>query len=96
MGLGDLGPIPLLQHHELSVPRYFFNVYDDVGARDEEGVELPDEAAARLQALVGARDLMAAQVKRGYLARSHWIEVLDDHGEAHFTLTFGEAVNMDV
>lgn len=76
------------------MPRYFFHVYDDVIAHDQEGVELPNEAAARLQALVGARDLMAEQVKHGYLVRSHWIDVVDAQGEALFTLTFGEAVDI--
>jgi hypothetical protein len=74
--------------------RYFFHVYDDVIAKDDEGVELPNEAAARLQAVIGARDIMSAQVKHGYLQRTHWIEVFDEHGEHLFTQTFGDAVDI--
>jgi hypothetical protein len=76
------------------VPRYFFHVYDDIIAHDEEGVELPNEQAARLQALIGARDLIAAQVKHGYLIRSHWIFVADEEGQVLFKVTFGEAVHI--
>ncbi len=76
------------------MPRYFFHIYDDVIAHDEEGVELPNEEAARLQALIGARDIIAAQVKHGYFVRSHWIDVTDESGEALFTLTFAEAVDI--
>ena len=76
------------------MPRYFFNVYDDVIASDEEGMELPNEQAARLHALIGARDIMVEQVRRGYLVRSHWIDVLDHQGEVLLTVTFGDAVDI--
>jgi hypothetical protein len=74
------------------VPRYFFHLYDDVITHDEEGVELPNEAAARLQALNGARDIIASQVRHGYFVRSHWIDVLDGEGQLVLKVTFGEAV----
>ncbi len=76
------------------MPRYFFNVYDDVVAIDEEGVELPNLQAVRLQAVAGARDLIAAQVRHGYLVRSHWIDVVDEQGEVVLSVTFGEAVDV--
>jgi hypothetical protein len=76
------------------VPRFFFNVYDDVIAEDEEGVELPNLAAANLQALRGARDLISEQVKHGYMVLSHWIEVFDEHGEKVLTVTFREAIDI--
>ena len=53
------------------MPRFFFNVYDDVVAIGDEGIILPNLDAARLQALVEARALMADQVTRGYIIRSH-------------------------
>ncbi len=76
------------------MPRYFFHVYDDIIAHDEEGVELPNVAAARLKALIGARDIIAEQVKHGYFALSHWIDVVDEHGEPVMTLTFRDAVDV--
>jgi hypothetical protein len=74
------------------VPRYFFHVYDDIIAHDEEGAELPNVAAARLNALVGARELIAEQVKRGYFVLSHWIDVVDEEGITVLTVTFRDAV----
>ncbi len=68
------------------MPRYFFHLYDDVIALDEEGVALPNAAAARLNALIGARDVIAEQVKRGYLVLSHWIDVVDEQGELVMTV----------
>ncbi len=76
------------------MPRYFFHVYDDLIAHDEEGVELPNVAAARLKALIGARDIIAAQVKRGYFVLSHWIDVVDEQGEPVITVTFRDAVDV--
>jgi hypothetical protein len=76
------------------VPRYFFHVYDDVIAKDEEGAELPNLAAARLNALVGARDLIAEQVRHGYIVLSHWIDVVDEQGEAVLTIAFRDAIDI--
>jgi hypothetical protein len=76
------------------VPRYFFHVYDDVIAQDEEGVELPSIEAARLNALIGARDLIAEQVRRGYFVLSHWIDVVDEQGAPVLTVAFRDAVDI--
>ena len=76
------------------MPRYFFHVYDDIIAEDEEGLELPNLAAARLNALRGARDLIAEQVRRGYVVLSHWIDVLDEQGEKVLTITFRDAIDI--
>ncbi len=76
------------------MPRYFFHVYDDIIAHDDEGLELPNEAAARLQALAGAREMMAEQVKHGYLVRGHWIDIVDDNGVVLFSQTFGDAFEL--
>ena len=76
------------------MPRYFFNVYDDVIAQDEEGRELPNLAAARLEAIRGARGLISEQVSHGYIVLSHWIDVIDAQGETVLTITFGDAVEI--
>jgi hypothetical protein len=76
------------------MPRFYFNVYDDIIAPDEEGTELPNEQAARLHALIGVRSLIAEQVKRGYMVRSHWIDVMDGEGALVMTITFGSAVDI--
>jgi hypothetical protein len=75
-------------------PRYFFHVYDDLFAHDEEGVELPNRAAARLNALIEIRDLMAAQVRHDFIVLSHWIELMDEQGDLVLTITFRDAVDI--
>ena len=76
------------------MPRYFFHIYDDVIVHDEEGAELPNVEAARLNAIRGARDIIAEQVRHGHFVLSHWIDVVDEQGEAVLTVTFREAVDI--
>jgi hypothetical protein len=76
------------------MPRFFFHVYDDIIAHDDEGKELPSLEAARLHAIIGARDLISEQVRHGHLELSHWIDVIDEHGEKLLTLTFRDAVDI--
>ncbi|HEX8484472.1 DUF6894 family protein [Sphingomonas sp.] len=74
--------------------RYFLNIYDDLIVLDEEGVELPNLEAARLQALHGARDLMVEQVRHGYIVLSHWIDVVDESGTVVLRLPFRDAIDI--
>ena len=76
------------------MPRYFFHVYDDVIAKDDEGMDLPNLAAARLNAIRGARDIISEQVRHGHLVLSHWIDVVDEGGATVLTLPFREAVDI--
>ena len=76
------------------MPRFFFHVYDDVVAIDDEGMELPDAEAARDAAVAGARALAADQARKGHLDLSHRIEVKDESGSPVLTLTFDEAVRV--
>jgi hypothetical protein len=73
------------------MPRYFFNIFDDGGAVDEDGMVLPDLAAARQEALEGARDLACEAIHNGHLNLDHYIEVADESGTKLLTVTFREA-----
>lgn len=75
--------------------RFFFTVYDDEVTPDEEGQELPDEAAARAKAIVEARVLAAEQVDRGHLIPSHRIDVTDEAGKLVESITLAQAVRVD-
>ena len=76
------------------MPHYNFHVRDGAGfAEDDEGVELADDEAARLVALVGARSLMVTELQGGTLDLSSSIEV-DRDGEPLFTVTFDNAVEI--
>lgn len=77
------------------VPRYYMHVSNGHGfAEDHEGRDLPDDETAREEAVKGARDLMASEVREGQLDLSAFIEVEDETHKRLFTVTFAEAVKI--
>jgi hypothetical protein len=77
------------------MPRYYFHIYNDMVAMDDEGTELPDVAAAREHAIEGARSLMAETLLQGRLSLQHRIEVADDTGRVLMTIPFRELVDIE-
>jgi hypothetical protein len=78
------------------MPRFYFHICNGHGfVEDEEGVDLPDEAAARRNAVEAARDVMAGDLREGRLDLTSFIEVEDDAHRLLFTLTFAEAVTVN-
>lgn len=77
------------------MPRFYIHVCNGHGfAEDHDGHELPDAAAARESAIRGAREIMAADVRRGELDLSSFVEVEDADRRLLFTLTFAEVVDV--
>lgn len=75
--------------------RYFMHVTNGHGfVQDEEGCELPDEAAARRAALVAARDVMAGDMREGFLDLTSFITVEDEAHTFLFRLVFADAVRI--
>ena len=75
------------------MPTYFFHIRGGaLDAKDGEGLVLPDLAAARAEALRGARSLIAADVLEGRLNLIDRIEVEDEDGRLVLTLPFVAAV----
>lgn len=77
------------------MPRFFFNLHDGVDVRDGEGVVLPDLNAARKEALRGARDIMASDVKQGTLSLDEYIVVVDEQGHEVHRQTFADAIRIE-
>lgn len=77
-----------------SVPRFYFNVYNDDVTMDDEGIELPDAHAARDRALEEARNLAAHSVQQGHLVFHHRIEVLHEQRSPVASVRFDEAVQL--
>jgi hypothetical protein len=77
------------------MPRFFFNVYDDIVALDEEGQELPDAEAAKREAVRGVRSLASAQVLQGRLNVDHSVEVQDEDRRQVALIRFGEVVRVE-
>ena len=78
-----------------AMPRYYFDIQDDLGSKDEDGLILPDLEAARSEAIKAARDLAAVQVKDGHLNLRHLIVVKDEDRQPLITVRFGEAVQVE-
>ena len=77
------------------MPRFYFHICNGSGfVEDEEGAELPDAPAARMHAILSARDVMAGDMRRGELDLSSFIEVEDERRILLFTLPFSEAVEI--
>jgi hypothetical protein len=75
------------------MPRYFFDLYKDIVALDEEGSVLsgPDEAHSR--ALGEAREMITASVEdHRKIDLKHRIEVRDEAGEIIERVQFEKAV----
>jgi hypothetical protein len=78
------------------VPRFYFHIFNDIIAPDEEGVELPDAAAAHLHATHSARTLVGMLVMEGVTIKLHHrIDVADAGGSVITTVRFGDVLKID-
>ena len=76
------------------MPRFFFNLRDDMSLEDHEGKDLADAGTAREVAVAYARGIMSEDVKEGRLALRDEIQVVDDKGEQILRLPFREAIDI--
>ena len=76
------------------MPRYYFHLYNDLVARDEEGRNLSGLAEARDVAVREAREMMTETLAAGHLDLSHRIDVEDETGAVVATVTFKDAVDI--
>ena len=74
------------------MPRYFFHLFNDVTALDEEGQELPNDAAALQRGAENARAMAADSVLHGHLILDHRIVVQNDRGQDIATIKFRDVV----
>jgi hypothetical protein len=73
--------------------RFYLHMCDGSDfAEDEEGVELPDLAAARRIAIDSLRDILAGEIKSGVLRRASFVEIENEHHQLVLTVPFIEAV----
>lgn len=65
------------------MPRFFFHIVNGNGeTRDEEGVELPDLAAARREALSGIRSMLREELTHGMIDFAGKV-CITDHCDRH-------------
>lgn len=77
------------------MPRYFFDLYNDMIVRDDEGRELPDLEAAKERALKEAPQMLAASAtEQGKIDLRHYIKVRDESGAEVHCIDFEDAVSV--
>jgi hypothetical protein len=77
------------------MPRFFFHLHNDDDIMDEEGLELPDVAAAEAQGRKFAVYMAAASVaEHERLYGNHRIDVADQAGEIVNSVLFREVVDI--
>jgi len=82
--------------HFPTMPRYFFNLRNDLDVDDLEGLDLPNLEAAHVEAVRLTRNMVAVGAQEeGRINLSHRIEVTDSNGTALFTVKFGDAVRIE-
>jgi hypothetical protein len=64
------------------MPRYYFRLTDGKRVLDNhKGIDLPGNAAARIDAVAFARDLKHAEVMRGWDWTGWFVAIIDQHGQ---------------
>ena len=76
------------------MPRYYFNLYNDITSIDEEGSDLPNDAVALQHAARTAREMAAESVRNGHLVLDHRLEVTDEDGRSVGTVYFRDVVRV--
>jgi hypothetical protein len=77
------------------MPRFFFDLHNDIDAQDEEGRDLPDVDAVVAEAVKEARALIKASIdETGRIDLRHHIDVRDVSGNTVFVIHFEDAVTV--
>lgn len=73
------------------MPRYFFDTQDGQAVADAEGVELPNLAAAEIEAVRLAGELLREHAEEFWRSRVFSVSVTDQHGVGQFVITIAGA-----
>jgi len=77
------------------MPRYFFNVSNGHGlTRDEEGIDLQDQAAATQMAMDSIRSIIAEEARKGSLDLDGYIDVIDSSDTCLTRIPFPDAFTL--
>jgi len=76
------------------MPRYYFDLHNDMDAVDHEGKELAGIEQATRQALVEARAMLEDSAGHGRINLNHFIQVRDESGKVVHRLHFDEVVTI--
>lgn len=77
------------------MPRFFFDLHNDVDLQDDEGRELPNADAVAAAAMTEARQLIKVSIdETGRIDLRHHIDVRNDRGETVYVIHFEDAVSV--
>lgn len=76
------------------MPRFYFHLFNDLTSIDEEGVDLPNAAAALQKGAAIAREMAAESVREGHLILDHRIDVANERGDTIGTVYFRDVVEI--
>ena len=77
------------------MPRFHLHVYNGSEALDEKGVEFADLDAAKLSAVLGAREMMSDDLRaHGYIDLSYSIKIADAEGLLLHVTRFAECIDI--
>ena len=74
------------------MPRFFFHLFNSIDARDREGRELPDLAAATGEAVTDIQSIISGDAKDGRVDLRGRIEIAGADGATLKTVRFTDAV----
>ena len=78
------------------MPRYFFDLYNDMNVRDDEGQEFPNLKTAKSQAVKQVRKLIGGLiVENGRIDLLHYLKVRDEEGNIVHRVEFDDAVSFE-
>jgi hypothetical protein len=77
------------------MPRFFLHMRNDDVIEDREGLFLEDADQARREAIRSARDIIAEDVRHGWVRLTGAIEVADENGQPILTVPFRQAVEIE-
>ncbi len=76
------------------MPRFFFDLHNDIEAPDPDGTDLPNVDSAVEHAVSEARQIITESVRQGRLDLRHYIKVRDEAGETVAVMRFEDAVSV--
>jgi hypothetical protein len=77
------------------MPHYFFQVCNGQGLTpDEEGVDLQDEAAARMMAMDSIRSIISEEARKGIIDLDGYIDVKNEGAQTLTRIAFAEAFSL--
>ncbi|MBB5717000.1 DUF6894 family protein [Sphingomonas aerophila] len=75
--------------------RFYLHVFNSSRAFDTEGCELPDLETATLNAVQGARELIAEDILAGRpISQRHRIEITGEDGRLLHEVCFGDVMQL--